>query len=198
MNRILKASTGIFVALVMSLSLSAQSLNLDDFGNGTTTGEVISGTSWVGQLTQNATTLTVGGSALSDSGWGAVNLALPDLSTFSFVALTLELLGDNTAANIFVTFDDGGDFQTVTFNTSSFSVGAMTTVYVPIAWTINTATVEAWNIGGGIPPPGTGSPAFRMIFDNLALTSAVPEPSTYAMIAGVLVLGLAAWRRRVA
>jgi hypothetical protein len=34
-------------------------------------------------------------------------------------------------------------------------------------------------------------------FDNFTLTaSAVPEPSTYAALAGAAALGLAAWRRR--
>jgi len=179
--------------------LSAQSYTLDDFNTGTTTGSAISGTSWVGQLTQGATTLTVGGAALSDSGWGAVNLTLPDVSSYSFVALTLQLSADNAASNIFVSFDDGSSVQTVTFQTSSFSQLAMSTVYVPVAWTINTTTVEAWNIGGGEAPPGTGTPAFRMAFDNLALSATgapVPEPSTYALIAGCLALGAVVWRRR--
>ena len=37
----------------------------------------------------------------------------------------------------------------------------------------------------------------QMTFDNFSVTpSAIPEPSTYAALAGVLALGLVAWRRR--
>lgn len=43
----------------------------------------------------------------------------------------------------------------------------------------------------------TGISADYFSFDNVTLTAAaVPEPSTYAMLAGVLALGFAAWRRR--
>jgi hypothetical protein len=42
--------------------------------------------------------------------------------------------------------------------------------------------------------------AIDVKFQNLTVsqTSAVPEPSTYAALAGVAVLGLAFWRRRFA
>lgn len=188
------------VGATCAATVSAQTLLLEDFGDGgNTTGSVISGTSWVGQLTQNATTLTVGGTALSDSGWGATGLTLGNLSSFAYVALSLQLAPTNAATSIFVTFDDGSSVQTVTFLASSFSTSAFTTVYVPITWTINPATVEGWNIGGGAAPPGTGSPAFRMTFDTLQLSvsgAPIPEPSTYAAIFGALALGFVAYRRR--
>lgn len=48
------------------------------------------------------------------------------------------------------------------------------------------------NSGGTVP---TGS---QMFFDNfsVAATSAVPEPSTYAVLAGIGALGVALWRRK--
>ncbi len=190
-----------FIATVVlsgSATLSAQTFILDDFGSGNATGGVNATTSWFGQISQSATALTVGGTALSDSGWEALNLTLPDLSGYSYLALTAQLSASNAANNIFVTFDAGGPTQTITFTASSFSVGSMTTVYVPITWSIDASMIEAWNIGGGAVPPGTSTPAFRMTFDKLALTTAVPEPSTYAAMAGALALGLAVWRRRSA
>ena len=43
---------------------------------------------------------------------------------------------------------------------------------------------------------GAGEVALgQMVYDNMAV-SAVPEPSTYAAIAGALMLGFAAWKRR--
>lgn len=197
MKHQLRILTLAVASFLIAASAAAQVLVLEDFGDGaSTTGAVKAGTSWDGQLTPGATTLTVGGTALSDSGWGAINQTL-NLSTYSYVVLSLQLSGSNAAPNIFVTFDDGTDQQTVTFTSASFNTVSVTTVYVPVTWTINPTTIEAWDIGGGVPPPGTGSPAFRMTFDTLAV-AVVPEPSTYAAIAGVLALGFAAYRRRVA
>jgi hypothetical protein len=49
---------------------------LETFNAGATTGAVRTGTSWVGNTTQNSTTLTVGGGARADSGEGATGLSL--------------------------------------------------------------------------------------------------------------------------
>ncbi len=199
----MKNSTYVILALLATVATiataPAQTLVLEDFGDGgSTSGTVIAGTSWVGQTSLTGTALSVGGTALSDSGWHAYNLSLPDLSAYSYVSLSLQLSPDNAATNIFVTFDDGSDVQTVTFLASSFTTSSVTTVSIPITWSISTTTVESWNIGGGATPPGNGSPAFRMTFDNLALnaTAPIPEPSTYAALLGLVTLGVVCYRRR--
>jgi hypothetical protein len=73
----------------------------------------------------------------------------------------------------------------------------MSTVYIPVSWTsgIDVSNITGWSIGGG----DVGTTAFHMTFDNLALTaSAVPEPSTYALLAGIACLGFIVIRRRLA
>lgn len=65
-----------------------------------------------------------------------------------------------------------------------------------------TLTVSATGIPGTVPAPpfDPGSPGIpvtnTVTISNFTATSAVPEPSTYAALAGILALGLAVSRRR--
>lgn len=200
-TKVLSRLTILFLGLGLASGLYAQTFILDNFGGGgdQAAGSLIGGTSWAtgGNLAINANDITVQGTAGADSGWGYAGAQLADLTSYTFLALTAKLSVGNTATDIFVTFDDGGASpQTIQFLASSFNTSTFTTVYIPVTWTIDPTTVEAWNIGGGLTPPAGPSPAFRMTFDKLALTTAIPEPSTYAAMAGALALGLAVWRRR--
>lgn len=58
------------------------------------------------------------------------------------------------------------------------------------AWTIDTALFQN-SFNGSFSLSQTGN----SLYLNYA---AIPEPSTYAALAGALALGLAAWRRRTA
>lgn len=183
-----------------ALFCSAQVYVLDNFNSGTATGSVNTNSSWNGQVTQGATTLSVGGTAKDDSGWNYVFADLTDLSAYNYVAITAQRDAGNVAANLSLSLmdDDSGNFSTITFNTSLFSVGSMTTVVLPVTWTWPGNAIASWNLGGGQPNPGTV--AFRMTFDNVQLqtTSAVPEPSTYAAIVGIAAIAMVAYRRRQA
>jgi hypothetical protein len=167
---------------------------LDDFNTGTATGAIVGGTSWVAQVTQNATSITIGGTAKDDNGWGTTSVNING-SSFSYLLVTGQVDVGNTGSNSFVI-----QFEDSALNTNIFSVptsaftSTMTTVPIAISWTggFDATQITGWNIGGG----STGTFAWRMTLDNMVLTTAVPEPSTYAMLAGVLALGFVAWRRR--
>jgi hypothetical protein len=64
----------VLAAFVCAASGGAQTVLLETFDAGATTGAVRTGTSWVSNTTQNATTLTVGRNARDDNGWGAAGL----------------------------------------------------------------------------------------------------------------------------
>lgn len=196
MKKIILAATLLFS---VTIPLSAQ-LVLDDFNSSVTAGEgtYVSGTSWESAtaVTQNPTTITVGTGAKDDNGWGFVGIDV-DASTYNQITI----VGQRDVGNLATSFqievlNDAFATQVFSVAMTAFNVGSMTTVNIPIAWNSYNAThIVGWSIGGGIPP--TGTDAFRMTLDSLSFTmAAVPEPSTYAMIAGVLALGFVAWRRR--
>lgn len=171
---------------------------LDDFTTGNQAGQGDAMGSWVGQVTQNATSLTVAGTAHDDNGWGVFNLVPFDASAMQFIAITAQLDAGNTAGSFNVQFfDDNFGGQAFSISTSLFLTGTMTTVTIPIgAWSgIDPTIINAWTIGGG--NVATNGPDFRMTLDQLALApSAVPEPATNAALAGLAMLGIALWRRR--
>jgi len=94
--------------------------------------------------------------------------------------------------------DSGDNFAIIVFENSSTTAisGDTYRIYTDASWVVP-ADGTNWSFG---PTAGAGvfkqlgttaSPAFTK-----TVASAVPEPSTYAALAGVAVLGLAALRRR--
>ena len=91
----------------------------------------------------------------------------------------------------------------VVLATSSYSVFGPQAVWARTASTNETNTGgSAWSIGDQYYTSDTdlsslmsGGGAFKMSVSSQTV-SAVPEPATYAVLAGLAVLGLAAWRRR--
>lgn len=195
---VMKILTKYVIAFALLASVAgAQVIVLDDFNTGTVSGHAKSGTSWFGQVAQNSTTITIGGSAQNENGWEDTGLSL-DLSAMNFIYITGQRdSGHNSATNFVVEFIDSSlAAQQFTVSSTSFLVGSMTVVEIAIGtWTINANEITDWTIGGGTTP----TLPFRMTLDNLKVTAAaIPEPSTYAAMAGALALGLAVWRRRSA
>ncbi len=149
-----------------------QEIKVDNFNNPGATGDVKSGTSWANNVTRGPDTITVAGTAKSDSGWGASGQSL-NATGMAYVTIFARRDTGNVAPNLSVTFYDSNlRFHQITVGTSLFAVGTMTAVQAPIGtWVsgFNPAQITDWNIGGGEPPPGTAT--MRMTFDHLALSA---------------------------
>jgi hypothetical protein len=161
----------LLAALVCLRVCSAQTILLDSFNAGATTGAVRPGTSWVGQTTTSATALTVGGTARDENGWGATGLTL-NAAGMNFVTVTAQRETGNAAGTFAIQFEDRNlNTQVFSVSMAAFAIGALTSVQIPIpAWAGSFAPTQitGWNIGGG----GVGTTAFRMTFDHLALNAA--------------------------
>ncbi|HVT72845.1 MAG TPA: PEP-CTERM sorting domain-containing protein [Lacunisphaera sp.] len=188
---------GVVAGAALNLTAFGQ-LVLDDFGT-SHTGAVNAATTWNTALTFSGAsgTMTVGSPAMNDSGYVS-NFAITDISAWSYVAVTASVDAGNAATSLKIGFvDDNGNSEAFTIPTSAFT-STLSTQYVQLAWTtVDPTLLVQWNIGGGLPTPGTL--AFRMTFDNLSLSTTgapIPEPSTYAAMLGAAALGLVALRRR--
>lgn len=181
-------------------------ITLDDFGSGSAnpfrgSALTLSGPnasfSWQlgSTVTQTSSDITV--NAPDVNGWGAQNLtggSIINATGMNYIALTAKKSGAGAGvSNVVVELLDINSASMVfSIPTTSFTT-TYTTLYFPIGtWTITASQITDWSIGGG----GSGGSTLTMSFDNLALTtSAIPEPSTYAVIGGAFAL-VAAVRRR--
>lgn len=150
-------------------------------------------------MTQNSGFYSFTGSTTNNSDTSALEIYLPspvNLSGLGFLALTAETLSTNAAPSIRVfLFDSGGGSASAAFTATSFPTGNFTTAIqaLNIAGPFNPASVESIIITGDT---FGGTARFNFSFDHLAAVSAIPEPSTYAAIIGLLALGYVAYRRR--
>src|ERR1035437_5573217 len=168
MNPVIAA---VMLGCSFALGASAQTISLDNFNSGSATGSVKAGTSWVGNVVKNSTTITVGGTARDDNGWGTATASI-NATGMSYITITAERNSGNAAPSLVVEFDDINlHSQIFTVSTSSFAIGNLTQVQIPItSWgSVDPAHITGWTIGGGTTPPGIA--AFAMTFDDLALTA---------------------------
>ncbi len=179
---------------------SLVTLLLSSFNGTPASGATLTGSSWVGQVTQNPGTLTVAGTAVDDNGWGARGLSL-DTSAMTYLAITAQRDTGNLAPTLFFQFEDQNiRTRVLSLSTSLFAIGTPTTVHVALpSWTIDFGSnaLSGWSLGGGGVSSSDTTVAFRMTFDQIAFTtSAIPEPATTAALLGLTALGVAAYRRR--
>lgn len=198
-----KALTVISALLLLPAAVFANppaSYVLDDFNNGTITGSPAEGTTWAapGNVIFNPTTITIGGTAKDDNGWGAFfNEPLTTISFYDQLSIIGQIDAGHQAQFFKIEFLNA-NFETKVFQVAfpaQFLVGSLSTVVIPLDWSgFDTSAILGWSIGGGEAAPNSN---FRMTLDNIALTSSsIPEPSTYAAIIGMLALGFVAYRRR--
>ena len=165
--------------LFLGAALAAgQTIVLDNFNDGTRTGAVVvggmSGASWVGSLTQNATTMTVGSPATSTNGYGVTDLNL-NASAMTYVRITARRDLGNLSPYFVVAFEDSVLTQyegIFSVSSSAFAVGTLTQVQIPIAsWGagFDPTQITGWSIGGG----DLGTTAFRMTIDHLAMSNSL-------------------------
>lgn len=129
------------------------------------------------------------------------------VNSLNTTATGLDIAGDQLALKIYQTSTPTGDFSlfsydkavnpewavksgdgtTLDFNSNTIDIGDLTTSGGTALDTVNSTVVDAvlgsTPNGGGLPGP------------NFVLGT-VPEPSSFAMIAGIAVLGVTAVRRR--
>ena len=157
---------------------------------------MISTSTWNTRVTQNTTTLTVSGAgALDDQGWGASNLIINATGSLVF-QVTAQLAPTNLAPFIVLQLTDTTLATAVaSISTSSFNTSGFTTVNSGLfsfpGGSFDFSQVTGWTFGGGT----TGINTLNITFDSLSL--AIPEPSTYALLAlGLGVIALPILRRR--
>jgi hypothetical protein len=198
----LTASPNIATAAAPALAATEPSLVtllLSSFNGAPADGATLTNSSWVGQVTQNTGTITVAGTAVDDNGWGARGLSL-NTSAMNFLEITAQRDTGNLAPTLFFQFEDQSiRTRVLSLSTSLFAIGTPTTVHVALpSWTIDFGSnaIAGWSLGGGGVSSSDTTVAFRMTFDQIAFTSAIPEPSTYAALLGLVTLGAVVYRRR--
>lgn len=158
----------------LTRGVSAQVIVVDTFDASGGTGSVRAGTSWVGNVTQNATSITVGGTAKDENGWGATG-QLINAAGMTTLNLVAQRDAGSAAASLVIQFEDFAlTTQIIALNASLFAVGVLTQVSIAIpAWPagFDPARITGWSIGGGTP----GLADFRMTLESFTLTAPAPS-----------------------
>ncbi len=183
------------VALAAALNVNAATVLVSDFGTGFAPGfgDWFDGnaftSSGVGGTTSFTAPATDGGSFIEFT-------TIPDLTGFTTVAVTARVDAGNASNFTVLFYSAPTEFASADFTAAEFT-GSFTTVTKTLSFTAGYDPVNliGYGINGGTP---SGTSFFRYTFDSISTSTpvVVPEPSTYASLAGVVVLGFVAYRRR--
>jgi hypothetical protein len=180
-NKIILTAT---LTAISALSANAQLIT--EFGTGQFSNDFTDFTT-----SQTASAFTISG---PDNGSALVGsftaVPVPTFATSKLVLVATVTTNPSSAFTVELA-DSNGNTAVYTGNWSSFTTGVPSTVDLTFASDSGfdgTATAIAFSTGG------SGSNLAASL-DSLTLT-AIPEPSTYASIAGVAMLGFVAYRRR--
>lgn len=94
------------------------------------------------------------------------------------------------------------DSNTTYWWVASLSGATMTSFRIPVTYSVNETSSYGWTIGSRFAQSTNGGstwniPGIDMVNQfSISATSAVPEPSTWALILGFAALGGVIWRRR--
>jgi hypothetical protein len=183
----------VILSAILSLPLFASAQLVSDF---TTVGGTNFTNEFGSSLSFNSGIATIGSGATADLALSFADIQSgPQVFTDGLSLTYIARIDAGNASNSFkIRFaNDGGDYvYDAEVITTGWVVGQLTTGTVVIDGLLASSPVSFFTIAGD----GTSS-AFRMSFDNLEVTSSViPEPSSYAALAGLAALGLVASRRR--
>jgi len=181
------------LALAASLNINAATILVTDFG----TNFDADYANGFGEFTVEST----GANGTTTFGTGnndGMTLIAPfpsalEIPGYTDISITAQVNASNASGFTFLLYSSPTEFASADFLASDFT-GSLTTVTKALAFSsgFDPLTVAYYGINGGTPG---GTANFRYTFDSASVSS-VPEPSTYAALSGIAVLGFVAYRRR--
>lgn len=105
----------------------------------------------------------------------------------------LRISGDLTTGDwtAFANDGEGGTFKPIVSGTGITDIAS-------IGYFSKNPSVGSWGgagLGAAVDPTLGGTAGDHVLIDSITLTAVVPEPETYALLAGLMSLGLMLWRR---